>query len=317
MTGKSKIDIEQREREYEDEIAHRYNRDYHEPPIMQSHSRSFIECVGKYVQPGDRVLDLGCAAASLWPYFAEKFGTTITLVGVDLSPKMLEEARRSFPTGDFREGSMTNIPVGDGEFDVVVVSSAFHHISDDVLADALLEVNRVLDEHGMLIGREPLASGRLGDRGGWVAGALMHLRHLAYRLTHTREYPEPDPGSDHHAYDAIGFIKLIGKSLTVVDVAFRNPVSSFFARSRHPDIVKLGCLLDDVVKHKEGQEIWYAAYKNYSEAADVIYCVERALQENHIEDIPKFLAYVQVAAAKIESCLKAELNQIPPNKNYE
>ncbi|MEW5942670.1 MAG: class I SAM-dependent methyltransferase [Pseudomonadota bacterium] len=307
MAIDTNLSAEQRERDYEDSIAHRYNRDYHEPPIMQSHSRAFIDFVIKYVHPGDRILDLGCAAASLWPYFEQRFGPTITMVGVDLSPKMIEEARELFPKGVFRIGSMLDIPAGTGEFDVVIVSSAFHHISDAVLPVALTEISRVLDEHGILLGREPLATGRLGDRGGWIAGALMQLRHLTYRLSHTREYPEPDPGPDHHAYDAKNFFNLIEKVLTVVDVQFRNPVSLFFARSRHPLIVKLADLLDDVIKHKEGQEVCYAARKNFADAGDVANCVERALRENYIDDIPKFLAYVQAASETIESQLEAEM----------
>lgn len=293
-------DAERKERIYEDQIASRYNRDYHSPPVMAAHSEAFAEFAAKFIQPGDRVLDLGCASASLWPVLYKTLPQDIHLVGVDLSPKMLEEAKSQYPEADFREGSMLSIPYGPGEFDAVIVSSAFHHIHDKHLPSALTEVNRVLDEHGILIGREPLSAGRLGDRGGWVAGALMHLRHLAYRLTHTREYPEPDPGPDHHAYVAEPFLKTIDSVLRVVSIEFRNPASLFLARIQEPIVVRIAKHLDDLLGHREGQEVHYAARKNFSTAKDVSDCIQQALAENKITNMEEFLSHVAAAAQILE-----------------
>lgn len=302
------LDSERREKESEDLIAHRYNRDYHEPPIMAQHSQAFVEFVAQHVKPGDRVLDLGCAAASLWPIFSTMLPSDITLVGVDLSPGMLEEARRHFPAGDFREGSFLKIPSGAGEFDVVIVSSALHHINDDLLQACLADIHRVMDEHGILVGREPLVAGRLSDRGGWLAGALMHLRHLVYRLTHTREYPEPDLGPDHHAYVAHEFLAIVGQVFTVVEIEFRNPASLFLARTRDERIARIANHLDEAIAHREGQEIHYAARKNFSSASHVMEAVRLALAENRVpdQDIAHLLILVAAAAQTIEAMLPSE-----------
>jgi ubiquinone/menaquinone biosynthesis C-methylase UbiE len=305
MRSTDHLESERLERESEDSIAHRYNRDYHEPPIMAEHSRAFVEYVARYVKAGDRVLDLGCASASLWHLFRKQLPSDISLVGVDLSPGMLEQARKQFPTGDFREGSFLRIPSGLGEFDVVIVSSAFHHISDALLPKSLAEVHRVMDEHGILVGREPLVAGRLSDRGGWLAGALMDLRHLVYRLTHTREYPEPDMGPDHHAYVAREFLNIVGKALTVVDVEFRNPASLFLARAKDENIALIAKHLDESIGHKEGQEIHYAARKNYSSPEQVIESARLALVDNKVseEELRMFLVQVAAAARAIEGML--------------
>jgi ubiquinone/menaquinone biosynthesis C-methylase UbiE len=294
-------DAQERERTYENAMAGRYNRDYHEPPLMGWHSENFVKYVSRHYVSGDRVLDLGCGPASLWEHFRGELANPGALVGVDLSDGMIDEAKRLCPDGDFRVGSMFSIPAGAGEFDVVVVSSAFHHVPDESLPLALKEIHRVLDEHGKLIGREPLARGRVGDRGGYLADALMHLRHLAYRLTHTREYPEPQIGPVHHAYEPKEFTELIGRAFTLVEVEFRNPLSLFLARIKHPTAVAIGKLLDEAVGHKEGQEIHYLAAKNYSSAADVKYAVRRALEENRLDDIPAVLALVEAAAMRIEA----------------
>jgi ubiquinone/menaquinone biosynthesis C-methylase UbiE len=303
-----KKDAIQLERENGDKMANRYNRDYHEAPILQSHSQAFVDYISQYIEPNDRVLDLGCASASLWKLFKERFPSSVSIVGVDLSPKMLDEARIIFPHDDFRIGSMMEIPAASGDFDVVIVSSAFHHINDALLPTALNEINRVMDEHGLLLGREPLCTRRLGDRGGWIAGALMNLRHMSYRLSHTREYPEPDPGPDHHAYDVDAFLSIIGNtSLTITDIKFRNPISLFLARSHNKTITAIAKILDDVIGHKEGQELWYMARKNFADTSDITHCIRQEINNNYIEDIPKLLAYIQEASTIIERELENDI----------
>jgi ubiquinone/menaquinone biosynthesis C-methylase UbiE len=294
---------ERKEREFEDQIADRYNRDYHEPPILASHSLAFVQYVAKHVKGGDRVLDLGCGAASLWGLFRNELPSNVSLTGVDLSPGMLSVAKAAFPDGEFREGSFLSIPFVAGSFDVVIVSSAFHHISDELLPGALAEIGRVLDEHGLLVGREPLDQGRLSDRGGWFAGALMNLRHLVYRLTHTREYPEPDPGPHHHAYEVNAFLAMINVSLQVTELRFKNPASFFLARSTHPLVVAIANKLDEIVGHKMGQEIHYSARKNFADSAMVVDCVRRALEENFVtkDELIEFLALVEASSKAIES----------------
>jgi ubiquinone/menaquinone biosynthesis C-methylase UbiE len=228
-----------------------------------------------------------------------------TLIGVDLSPGMVSEAARLFPTAEFRVGSFFEIPAVSGSFDIVIVSSAFHHIPDEALPEALAEIHRVLDEHGILVGREPLSVGRLGDRGGWLGGALMNLRHMAYRLTHTREYPEPDPGPAHHAYDANSFLDMIEQVFNPMKIEFRNPVSLFLARVRHPVVAQIAKILDESIGHREGQEIFYAARKNFAAAEDVVSCVRLALKDNNVQDISEFLALLEAASRHIERELKS------------
>lgn len=293
------------EKLYEDEMASRYNEDYHEPPIMKWQSNNFSKFVKSFYHPGDRVLDLGCGPASMWPFWEKNFNKLTNFVGVDLSPKMIDEAKRLFPYGDFREGSFFNIPAEAGAFDMVIVSSALHHIADKDLPAALSEIDRVLDEHGILVGREPLAKGRFTDRGGWLAGCLMNLRHYVYRLTHTREFPEPDPGPDHHAYDIKEFLKILNEVFFCSELKFMHPVSNLFARVRNPLITKIAQAFDEFLGHKEGQEIFYVANKNYVEARDVSLSVRRALEENYVEDITSFLVQVE---ASIQFLRKLEKN---------
>lgn len=125
----------------------------------------------------------------------------------------------------------------------------------------------------------------------------MHLRHMAYRLSGTREYPEPDPGPDHHAYHPKEFLDAIDSVLTVINVEFRNPASLFLARIQHPTVVKLALHLDEYIRHREGQEVHYVARKNFSTASDVNTCIAKALFDNRIKDHEMKALMLQIGAA--------------------
>jgi hypothetical protein len=124
--------------------------------------------------------------------------------------------------------------------------------------------------------------------------------------SHTQEFPEPDPGPDHHAYDAKHFVSIVNNFFTLTNIEFRNPVSLFLARSQNPFVVKLALHLDELISHKEGQEIHYASRKNYSEAADVKYCIEKEINDNKLINMEEFLAHLDKSAEIIERLLEVE-----------
>lgn len=294
-------EFEKKELEYEDSIAHRYNRDYHGYPLMRAQDEDFAGYVAKHYYPGDRVLDLGCGAASLWHLWKEHLKGACSLVGVDLSERMIDECNRLFPEGDFRLGSAAEIPLETGSIDLIISSSVLHHIPDECLHEAFEEMHRVLDEHGMIVGREPVSTGRLGDAPGWFSGALMSFRHMVYRLTHTREYPEPEAGSHHHAYDPRKFLKELQQSFSPKSISFRHPVSSFVLRCEHSTVAKIVRFLDSSIRHRGGHEFYYVASKNYCDSSDVTFCVEQELKENaNLYSREEFLAFLQKAAEIIE-----------------
>lgn len=293
-------DFELRERGYEDAVATRYNRDYHQPVIMREHDEDFAKYVAQFFHPGDRVLDLGCGPASLWPFWKAHLGGYSSLIGVDLSEGMIKECRKLYPEDDFRVGSVFEIPVETGSVDLLIASSVLHHVPDENLPDVFSDMLRVLDEHGNLVGREPISSGRLGDSPGWFSGALMSFRHLAYRLTHTREYPEPEIGEHHHAYKPKEFLGILQKHFSPKGVILRHPVSSFVSRCDNSLVAKAAFLLDREIKHRGGHTFYYVATKNFHDAADIASCIELELQGNNQINKKEFLALLQKASELLE-----------------
>jgi ubiquinone/menaquinone biosynthesis C-methylase UbiE len=302
-------DFEQQERLYEDAIAPRYNRDYHSYPIMKYHDEEFAKYVAQSYHQGDRVLDLGCGPASLWHLWKKLLLSPNFIMGVDISEGMIHECQKMYPEDNFRVGSALEIPIDSGTIDLVIVSSILHHIPDEYLPQVFKEINRVLDEHGKIVGREPVSQGKLGDQPGWFSGTLMSFRHLVYRLTHTREYPEPEIGEYHHAYIPQEFGKILEQFFAIKGIQFKHPLSSYVLRCNNSFVATTVKLLDKAIEHYGGYEFYYSATKNYTDATDVAYCIEQELAtEFTAEQKLEFMALLQKASEIIEKELKIDKN---------
>ena len=103
------------------------------------------------VEPGARVLDLGCGAGR---FVAALRDVGADPVGVELSAAALERARRNVPGADLRlvaaDGSL---PLGHGEVDLVWCSEVLEHVPDTIAF--LTEVRRVLRRGGRLLATVP------------------------------------------------------------------------------------------------------------------------------------------------------------------
>ena len=101
------------------------------------------------IAPGQRVLDVACGTGVV-PVTAARRGATVS--GLDLSPVLLERARRNAEiagvTIDFTEGDVEALPYADASFDVV--TSQFGHIFAPRPMIAIGEMLRVLKPGGTI-----------------------------------------------------------------------------------------------------------------------------------------------------------------------
>lgn len=106
------------------------------------------------VKPGNTVIDVGCGTGFLTPQAALQIQGKGRLIGVDLSPSMLEKAKDNvsklaFPRSvEFRVGDAENIPVQDDFADAVVGNMILHHCPRP--KRAISEMTRILKEGGRL-----------------------------------------------------------------------------------------------------------------------------------------------------------------------
>lgn len=298
-------EFEKKESLFWDAYADDYNRNYHQSPLMHLHDEDFVNFVLPHYHEGDRVLDLGCGPGSLWTNWKTRFYKPQTLIGVDISEKAINICKQMFPTDDFRVGSVLNIPVESGSIDLLIVSSVLHHVPDQFLPQVFKEMSRVLDEHGTLVGREPGSKNRLGGVPGWFSGAIMAFRHMVYRLTHTREYPEPQIGDHHHTFVLEDFFNMLQEHFSPNSVISKYPLSSYVLRCNNNFVAKMVNLLDKSINHAGGDQFYYSAKKNYYDSSDIAFCIEQEIQDLTEEDKLIFMALLQKASQILEEELRS------------
>ena len=108
-------------------------------------------------RPGDRVLDLACGTGLNFPNLRELVGDHGQVVGADLTPAMLDIARKLITTKgwknvEVREADAAHLPFLDASFDKVLISFALNIIPDYVRA--MEEVQRVLVPRGRFVALE-------------------------------------------------------------------------------------------------------------------------------------------------------------------
>jgi len=98
-------------------------------------------------RPGDRVVDLGCAAGAITHYLTS-FGCEV--VGVDSEPLAIEAATDLFPDLRFELADVTRLPFDDASRDKAVAADLVEHLDDATFVGMLTEVKRVLVPGGTL-----------------------------------------------------------------------------------------------------------------------------------------------------------------------
>ncbi len=92
-----------------------------------------------------RVAELGCGPGHVAGYLAAR---GVDVVGLDLSPGMIDQARRLFPDVEFVVGDMLALPFEDRSLTQIVSFYSIVHFDDDQLRQAFREMARVLRPWG-------------------------------------------------------------------------------------------------------------------------------------------------------------------------
>lgn len=156
-----------------------------------------------------QVADLGCGPGRVT---AHLHSLGLSAHGIDLSPAMIEVARRTHPGLRFEEGSMTDLDLADGVLGGIVAWYSIIHTPPERLPPIFTELHRVLSPGGQL-----LLAFQAGDERVHLEHVYGHVVSLdAYRLppdrvadllsqaglaVHTQVLREPDgPERNQQAY---------------------------------------------------------------------------------------------------------------------
>jgi arsenite methyltransferase len=161
--------------------------------IPDSATESFAGCGNPIVlaslKEGEVVLDLGSGAGLDAFVAARKVGESGRVIGVDMTPAMLEKARKAAENAgltnlDFREGDIENLPVDDNSVDVVISNCVINLAPDK--SKVFREAFRVLRPGGRLaisdivLDNDLPASIResIGNYTGCLGGAILEDEYL-------------------------------------------------------------------------------------------------------------------------------------------
>lgn len=105
-----------------------------------------------HIQPGMRVLELGCGTGNMWHDAAKWLPKDASLTLTDFSAGMVKTAMANvpaLPNISFRQVDIQQIPFEDNSFDLVIANMMLYHVPD--LKKGLSEVARVLRPEGRFI----------------------------------------------------------------------------------------------------------------------------------------------------------------------
>jgi ubiquinone/menaquinone biosynthesis C-methylase UbiE len=123
---------------------------YDLPPVQWAtywpvHDAITAALVGRHPR---RILDLGCGTGQLSARLARSHADA-TVTGCDFSAGMLRQAAARSDVVDWVRGDAGHLPFGDGSFDAVVSTEAFHWFPDQQRAAE--ELFRVVTPRGLVL----------------------------------------------------------------------------------------------------------------------------------------------------------------------
>jgi len=202
------------------------------------------------LKEGETVLDLGSGAGFDSFLAAQKVGETGRVIGVDMTPEMLEKARANTGKGgyenvEFRLGEIENIPAADNSVDVVI-SNCVINLSPDKKR-VFSEAFRVVKPGGRLMVSDIVLLKELPDfirksaaaYVGCISGALMKGDYLA-------------------AIEAAGFqdIKVLDETVFPLDYIQNDPTTKAFIDEMNKPKEEMAGIANSVISIKvEAQKV--------------------------------------------------------------
>ncbi len=203
------------------------------------------------LKPGETVLDLGSGAGFDCFLSANKVGPSGKVIGVDMTPEMIEKARFNAKKGkysnvEFRLGEIEALPIADSTADIVISNCVINLVPDKkrVFAEAF----RALKPGGRLMVSDIVLNGELPDfisnsldaYVGCLSGAILKEKYLAIirevgfrdvevvtEVNFPLEYMADDPTAN-------AIIKKMNQPIEKIAAAIENKVASIKVRAFKP-----------------------------------------------------------------------------------
>jgi SAM-dependent methyltransferase len=131
-----------------DQVATEYAEKFKDEMDDKPFDRACLDRLAREVGSLGPICDLGCGPGQIARYLHRQGVDTL---GVDLSPRMVAEARRLNPEIHFHQGDMLSLPDADDSWGGIAAFYCILHIPREQIIDALRELKRVLKHGGVLL----------------------------------------------------------------------------------------------------------------------------------------------------------------------
>ncbi|MFI5714897.1 class I SAM-dependent methyltransferase [Nocardia sp. NPDC051750] len=151
--------------------------------------RAILSAFAEVVGAGEAVAEIGCGPGRITGFLSEH---GLAMRGIDLSPAMVELARRRHPDIRFEVGSMTALEFSDGSLANAIAWYSLIHIPPAERPGVLAEFHRVLRPGGRLLL-------------GFQAGTEVKHYDEGFGLPVSLDFHRIDPDETAAAAEAAGF----------------------------------------------------------------------------------------------------------------
>src|SRR5512141_1061434 len=131
-----------------DTVAEEYARRIFDELQYKPLDRQLLDRLVASVEEGGLICDLGCGPGQVARYLHERGARVI---GVDLSPQMIEQARQLNPDLEFQQGNLLALDMADETWAAIAAFYSIIHIPREEVVNALHELKRVLRPGGWLL----------------------------------------------------------------------------------------------------------------------------------------------------------------------
>ena len=138
--------------EYAKYLLEKNQKDYNRIAFDFTKKREWISpdliILKKYIQKGDRILDLGCGSGR----FKKVVGEQANYYGIDVSEEIIKIAKQRYPQAKFLVSNPLSFSFKNSFFNKVFCLSVIHHIpSKKFRKDFIKEIKRILKPGGEAI----------------------------------------------------------------------------------------------------------------------------------------------------------------------
>jgi SAM-dependent methyltransferase len=131
-----------------DSIAEEYAKRIYDELAHKPLDRELLARFAAHVEKSGTVCDLGCGPGHVAAYLAH---CGVQVIGIDLSARMVEIARKLNPSIQFTQGDMLRLQVEDGAWAGIAAMYSIIHFPPQELPAVFREMHRALGPEGWLL----------------------------------------------------------------------------------------------------------------------------------------------------------------------